>query len=208
MFTKVLYFNNALKHYLVLYPSMTSIYFYILLWFFGNGPSGDPGILRVLVQHRCDINLRVKDLAQLGYFDGQTLLMVAGKTRQSLGHRYETSIHVGGYRCTLKSKMQRCAIWKCMYDFNIERGASLVSKEGGGSWDTGWTLGRHHWIRSQWSKRDSFCSHAGSIAICASPKGFSSHGPCAWLFWGFICLYILHTRLMIISVQCFVQRGI
>jgi len=44
--------------------------------------AGDPGILRVLVQHRCDINLRVKDLAQLGYFDGQTLLMVAGKTRQ------------------------------------------------------------------------------------------------------------------------------
>ncbi len=67
------------------------------MMFFGNRGSwldvryaGDPGILRVLVQHRCDINLRVKDLAQLGYFDGQSLLMVAGKTRQSLGHRYET----------------------------------------------------------------------------------------------------------------------
>ncbi|CAK9036714.1 unnamed protein product [Durusdinium trenchii] len=44
--------------------------------------AGDSGIIRALANHRADVNFRVKDLAQLGYFDGQTLLMVAAKTRQ------------------------------------------------------------------------------------------------------------------------------
>lgn len=44
--------------------------------------AGDVGILRILAEHRADVNFRTKDLAELGYFDGQTLLMVAGKTRQ------------------------------------------------------------------------------------------------------------------------------
>eukprot|EP00438_Fugacium_kawagutii_P022445 Skav227532 [mRNA] locus=scaffold3314:47557:68952:+ [translate_table: standard] len=47
--------------------------------------NSDVGLIRALAENRADVNHRVKDLAELGYFDGQTLLMVAAKTRQKLG---------------------------------------------------------------------------------------------------------------------------
>ena len=56
--------------------------------------AGDSGIIRALANHRADVNFRVKDLAQLGYFDGQTLLMVAAKTRSSTEQSGQKTLHV------------------------------------------------------------------------------------------------------------------
>ena len=45
--------------------------------------ANDTKVLRALAQQNGDVNQRVKDLGALGYYDGQTLLMVAAKTRCS-----------------------------------------------------------------------------------------------------------------------------
>lgn len=44
--------------------------------------AGDAGILRQLVEHRAEANGRVLGMGDLGYYDSQTLLMVAAKSHQ------------------------------------------------------------------------------------------------------------------------------
>ena len=54
--------------------------------------ASDVDILKVLVEHRGDPNGRARGLAELGYYDTQTLLMVAAKTNQ------EQFVHVSTAR--------------------------------------------------------------------------------------------------------------
>ena len=44
--------------------------------------AGDLDMLKILVEHRADPNGRASGLADLGYYDTQTLLMVAVKSHQ------------------------------------------------------------------------------------------------------------------------------
>ncbi|CAK9011108.1 unnamed protein product [Durusdinium trenchii] len=44
--------------------------------------ASDVGMLRVLAYHKADLNMRMKGLSALGYYDSQTLLMAAAKSRQ------------------------------------------------------------------------------------------------------------------------------
>ena len=45
--------------------------------------SGDAQMLSRLIQRRADVNYRVSGLSDLGFYDSQTLLMVAAKSHQS-----------------------------------------------------------------------------------------------------------------------------
>lgn len=44
--------------------------------------SGEAGLIRELAAQRADVSARVEGLNHLGYWDGETLLMVAAKSRQ------------------------------------------------------------------------------------------------------------------------------
>lgn len=44
--------------------------------------ASDVGMLRVLAEHKADVNMQLKGLGALGYYDSQTLLMAAAKSRQ------------------------------------------------------------------------------------------------------------------------------
>jgi len=44
--------------------------------------SSDVGMLRLLAEHKADVNMCVSGLGSLGYYDSQTLLMAAAKSRQ------------------------------------------------------------------------------------------------------------------------------
>ena len=44
--------------------------------------AGDVDMLKILVEHRADPNGRIRGLAELGYYDEQTPLMVAVKSYQ------------------------------------------------------------------------------------------------------------------------------
>ena len=44
--------------------------------------AGDVPMIRLLAENRADVNLRLKGLGELGYFDTQTVLMAAAKSRQ------------------------------------------------------------------------------------------------------------------------------
>ncbi|CAK9019528.1 unnamed protein product [Durusdinium trenchii] len=46
--------------------------------------SEDVQMLRLLLQHRADVNSRIRGLTSLGYFDSQTLLMAAVKSNQGV----------------------------------------------------------------------------------------------------------------------------